>query len=288
MNELDLVNAPASSAAQTSFNFAPVEGSPPRADSGLASAGVCLWCGKEKRPFKRFKTCGQKQCVELQHKKAQKDYALSKRAHEMAKIRYRLPDTNKKKKDYAKKYNSENREKLNKRLQKWRQSESGKTKTKIWRRLQLETPEKRAKINLNKRIWRMRAGESWILHCKNYYQKVEKPKLFERRKTKEFKAKRRFLSNKRRAKKLGTSAVGLKVISDWEIKWKSKLSVRCYWCDLYFDPKDCHSDHIVSLKNGGLHEISNLCISCANCNLRKNSRPLLEWNFVLNQKALCF
>ena len=44
----------------------------------------------------------------------------------------------------------------------------------------------------------------------------------------------------------------------------------CFWCDEDISKGEMHLDHIYPLSKCGGHTISNLCVSCANCNIRKN------------------
>lgn len=44
---------------------------------------------------------------------------------------------------------------------------------------------------------------------------------------------------------------------------------RCYFCKEYLTPSQAHFDHMTPLKNGGIHDISNLCIACCECNTSK-------------------
>jgi 5-methylcytosine-specific restriction endonuclease McrA len=49
-------------------------------------------------------------------------------------------------------------------------------------------------------------------------------------------------------------------------------------CDLAFDQRTTwHIDHVVPLSRGGLHEIGNLVIACAQCNRAKGARTPDEW-----------
>lgn len=53
--------------------------------------------------------------------------------------------------------------------------------------------------------------------------------------------------------------------------WLAAVEKKCRWCGV-----DCqnsfHVDHIVPLSKDGSHELSNLAIACAPCNLRKNAK----------------
>lgn len=85
-------------------------------------------------------------------------------------------------------------------------------------------------------------------------------------------------AHKRRALKQGATVGELEVIVAWEKRWRKLEYVRCYWCLSLFSPSNCHSDHIVALCLKGPHSISNLVISCASCNLRKNNSTIADWN----------
>lgn len=46
----------------------------------------------------------------------------------------------------------------------------------------------------------------------------------------------------------------------------------CYWCNCKLDKKDYHIDHYIPLSKGGKHTLSNLVVSCPNCNHTKNAK----------------
>ena len=55
-------------------------------------------------------------------------------------------------------------------------------------------------------------------------------------------------------------------------------SKKCYWCEKKIG-KLYHIDHVIPLASGGLHTISNLVVSCRQCNLSKNAKdPILFAN----------
>lgn len=72
-------------------------------------------------------------------------------------------------------------------------------------------------------------------------------------------------SNKRRIE--GELNLSSADFADW-ILAEPKL---CRWCGC-----DCadnyHADHIIPLARGGRHELGNLTVACANCNLRKRNK----------------
>lgn len=58
---------------------------------------------------------------------------------------------------------------------------------------------------------------------------------------------------------------------------------RCSYCGitLFYDiPYDVHIDHFTALVNGGSDSPENLCCTCAECNLSKNSKSFDEWKRV--------
>ena len=96
---------------------------------------------------------------------------------------------------------------------------------------------------------------------------------------------KRYFAN-RRSIQLGASIEDAAKITKWQLSWKAKRSVRCYWCNKAHSPSKCHTDHIKPISKGGPHCIENLCVSCANCNLRKNNRDTERWNAMIAEPAL--
>jgi 5-methylcytosine-specific restriction endonuclease McrA len=64
---------------------------------------------------------------------------------------------------------------------------------------------------------------------------------------------------------------------EWISKVKSKRNFVCYWCKEKKSTKHLHIDHIVPISKGGTNDVSNVCASCASCNMRKGSKTLKEW-----------
>lgn len=93
-------------------------------------------------------------------------------------------------------------------------------------------------------------------------------------------------NQRRRALKNKATVRNQKVILKWERKWRSLIFVRCFWCLSDFPPSQCHSDHIHSLKKGGVHSIENLCVSCGSCNHKKNAKTLEQWNMEIMEPVL--
>lgn len=90
----------------------------------------------------------------------------------------------------------------------------------------------------------------------------------------------------RRARKSGATVGDLRLIAEWEKRWRRKLLVRCYWCRSDIKPSVATRDHIVPLARGGEHSVSNLVVSCGSCNSKKHARSLDKWNATLEQPVL--
>lgn len=90
----------------------------------------------------------------------------------------------------------------------------------------------------------------------------------------------------RRARVLNATIGSRESIELWLSRWKRKRSVRCYWCQNYSSPKECHIDHVIALAKGGAHEVGNLCVSCSSCNQRKHALSVDEWNLRIQSPVL--
>lgn len=77
-------------------------------------------------------------------------------------------------------------------------------------------------------------------------------------------------SHLRRAARSG--GVPAPVFAAWVIE-QPKI---CYWCDVKC-ADDFHVDHYVPLSKGGPHELHNLVIACAPCNLKKNAKDPIKF-----------
>lgn len=82
----------------------------------------------------------------------------------------------------------------------------------------------------------------------------------------------------KRRMKLGQGAIGDRAaIRRWVCDWRSRQTVECYWCGETRTPSECHSDHVIALSLGGSHDVGNLVIACASCNIRKRDKPIDVW-----------
>jgi 5-methylcytosine-specific restriction endonuclease McrA len=87
----------------------------------------------------------------------------------------------------------------------------------------------------------------------------------------------RLNGGKRKAAKYGNPGYEKFGIQDW-IDLMETLDHRCTYCGEQFDANDLEIDHIVPLRRGGAHRLSNLTPACSPCNGSKKDRPLMfEW-----------
>lgn len=82
-------------------------------------------------------------------------------------------------------------------------------------------------------------------------------------------SKQNYKAKRRNIERRGDST---KDVAEW-LKAQAKV---CYWCD-----KQCaenyHIDHYEPLAKGGAHMISNMVVSCAQCNMRKKTKDPYEF-----------
>ena len=91
---------------------------------------------------------------------------------------------------------------------------------------------------------------------------------------------------KRRAVKKNAPIGDLAAIVNWESTWRSGKTVACHWCRKRVKTSDVHVDHVVPLSKGGAHDVENMCVACAKCNLSKHAKSPDVWNSELSQPLL--
>jgi len=170
---------------------------------------------------------------------------------------------------------------------------SDRTAARAWFREYYKT-HKQEEVD-RKRVWRKNNRDK-VNAAKRRYAKTHKRKYKPRNKEERRRASRtwrlkhpevvRMKWIKRKLAIRSATVANPKPIMAWERRWRRKTSVRCYWCNCKFHPKNCHTDHITPLALNGAHAIENLCISCGTCNMVKGSKPLSEWVKHLKQPAL--
>jgi len=88
---------------------------------------------------------------------------------------------------------------------------------------------------------------------------------------------------KRRALKSG--AIVEPLPSNYERGLYEAQNGLCYYCGDSLEETGYHRDHMTPLVREGSHTLSNLCLSCPTCNMRKHSKTAEEFFAVLKRDA---
>jgi 5-methylcytosine-specific restriction endonuclease McrA len=90
-----------------------------------------------------------------------------------------------------------------------------------------------------------------------------------------------YLINKRNRDARIANALG----NGWSAKEEMQLKKDYFFCCAYCGKKSkLTMDHIVSIKRGGEHNISNIVPACKSCNSSKRDTPLLIWLYKRRQQ----
>lgn len=65
--------------------------------------------------------------------------------------------------------------------------------------------------------------------------------------------------------------------SDFYAFVRKQESIQCHWCGKVVSGTKAHIDHIIAISKHGNHTSSNLCASCAACNLKKGNKSPEEF-----------
>lgn len=69
--------------------------------------------------------------------------------------------------------------------------------------------------------------------------------------------------------------------SQW---WKRRVARGiCHYCGGRFSPKELTMDHIVPISKGGKSTRGNVAPCCKECNTKKKSKLLMDWDMYLNR-----
>lgn len=157
--------------------------------------------------------------------------------------------------EYGKTYRKENKEKIIERNKTYRQ-ENKEKKAEYLKSYNKKNKEKKAEYD-------------------KAYKKENKEKIADRNKayfkTPAGKASSKNAIHKRRAFMRQGDVITNQLL---ELQQTAK---QCYWCGTSLKNKVVHIDHYVPLSKGGLHTISNLVVSCAECNRVKGNKPPEEF-----------
>lgn len=110
---------------------------------------------------------------------------------------------------------------------------------------------------------------------REYYNKNRETSLASRRQwnidNPERRREQRWLYKVRKKKQLGF--LPKKYI---DLLWYNQKGL-CYYCQCNLEISGKHIEHMLPLSRGGLHDISNICLSCPNCNLSKGTKTDKEF-----------
>lgn len=147
----------------------------------------------------------------------------------------------------AKRYREKNREKMRQRTREWyrKNLEYNRTRKQVYRENLSEKQKARHKILA--RRWYSKNRPCFILAA----------------------TKRKRLKD--------SQTVNLLAIKTWMREVLSRPLAQCYYCRSVVLTSQMDFDHVIPLSKGGLHCVSNLCVSCACCNGSKSNRSFSQW-----------
>lgn len=124
------------------------------------------------------------------------------------------------------------------------------------------------------RIYRDK-NRDYIYKYNKRYREENKEEISEQHKKYYKTEKGRMVSRNADAKRRAKIKKG-NVDTDKLIELKNNAK-KCYWCECSLNKKDIHIDHYIPLSKGGLHDMSNLVVTCKKCNLVKYNKSPLEF-----------
>ncbi len=203
---------------------------------------------------------------------------------------------------YFKDWVRDNKDRHDQNTRNWKKANPGKVKAsyKRWRESHTIQESVRWKkwydenrTLLLGRIARRRKENPDIVHendKRNYERSKSNPKFIRanRERVKKYKKEhpefRRHHGHKRRAKLRGSRVGKDAVIRRFIAAIHRTITVSCYYCGCRFSGNKAHVDHVISIARGGAHDITNLCCSCAKCNIDKGAK--LPSEFISNGQTL--
>lgn len=83
---------------------------------------------------------------------------------------------------------------------------------------------------------------------------------------------RRIYYYRRKSGSLNVPKEEIRKIDKWRSSWRHEFDVICYWCRQRTFSWKAQVDHIMPIKLGGKHVLSNLAVSCKPCNMLKRAK----------------
>lgn len=81
-------------------------------------------------------------------------------------------------------------------------------------------------------------------------------------------------------------AISPESVASFLLRIQKKRYVSCYYCRKRIAAKNIHADHVIAISSGGEHSVSNICVTCAFCNLSKGPKELGRWQPRVPQMVL--
>lgn len=186
------------------------------------------------------------------------------------------------KKEYQAKYRKANQQKIRKYQQKHYQEhkEEKKAYYQANRKKKIEASrkrreEKKEQLQEYDRQYHLKNREKKLRYLRNWkklnptYQQDWNKKNRDKKQAIDKKA-----DHKRRA--LKRKALGHVSPDIEEVLWEKQKGI-CKYCPRSLDGSGFHLEHMIPLSRGGFHDDANLCLSCPECNWRKNTMTAEEF-----------
>lgn len=147
----------------------------------------------------------------------------------------------------AKRYREKNREKMRQRTRDWYRNnlEYNRTRKQVYRE----------KLSEKQKVRRKMLARRWYSRNRSCF----------------------ILATTKRKRLKDSQTVNLPAIKTWMREVLSRPMAKCYYCRSVVLTSQIDFDHVIPLSKGGLHCVSNLCVSCSHCNGSKFNRPFSQW-----------
>lgn len=139
--------------------------------------------------------------------------------------------------------------------------------------------ENKERLNKRHREYYRENKERWLIYVPNYRkQNKERHNRINRlwRKNNPDKAKIMINNANHKRRALFNSVESTVTIEQLNKLIEDSKNI-CFWCNCDIGKGETHLDHIYPLSKGGGHTINNIVVSCATCNLRKKDKNPEVW-----------